>query len=83
MLKDNTFLTLRRLQSTKKSLKGLEKCEDYSRIFDEWLADGIMERVPREEESSCGHYVPHRPVFKENSMTIRPVFDASAKEFVE
>ena len=81
MLKDNKLLALRRLQSTIKSLKGIEKYEDYSRIFDESLADGIIERVPQEEESNWAHYLSHRPVFKENSTTkIRPVFDASAKE---
>ncbi|KAK2575201.1 hypothetical protein KPH14_012609 [Odynerus spinipes] len=55
--------------------------EDYSSIFDEWLAEGIIEYVPVKEVDSWGHYLPHRHVVKENSTTkIRPVVDASAKE---
>uniref|UniRef100_A0A0A9W2L7 Pro-Pol polyprotein n=1 Tax=Lygus hesperus TaxID=30085 RepID=A0A0A9W2L7_LYGHE len=41
---------------------------------------GIIEEVPGDDWDS-GHYLPHRPVFKEHSTTpVRPVFDASAKE---
>lgn len=53
--------------------------EPYDSVFKEWLAEGIIERVPDCEIDNFGHYLPHRPVIKENNMTkMRPVFDASA-----
>lgn len=57
--------------------------EDYDKVLTEWRDKGIIEMVPeskKDEESS--HYLPHRPVIKEKSLTtrIRPVFDASAKD---
>ena len=45
-----------------------------------WLEDEVIEEVPESEKSFYGHYLPHRPVLKENSTTpVRPVFDASAR----
>lgn len=80
-LNDNKELAIRRLQSTVKRLKGDNVFSDYDLVFDEWLAEGIIERVPVSEEANWGHYLPHRHVIKENSTTkIRPVFDASAKD---
>ena len=50
-------------------------------VFQEWLAEGIIERVPAGQVDDWGRYLPHRHVVKEDSITaIRPVFDASAKE---
>ncbi|GFV00939.1 uncharacterized protein TNCV_1387531 [Trichonephila clavipes] len=40
-----------------------------------------IEKVESHQEIDEEHYLPHRPVFKENSTTkVRPVFDGSAKE---
>ena len=78
---DNKNLARRRLESTVRKLKSDGIYEDYDAIFKEWLAEGIIERVPTEEQNNWGHYLPHRHVVKEGSTTrIRPVFDASAKE---
>lgn len=53
--------------------------EDYDSVFKEWLTEGIIERVPDGELDNFAHYLPHRPVVKENGTTkIRSVFDASA-----
>ncbi|XP_076247890.1 uncharacterized protein LOC143187553 [Calliopsis andreniformis] len=80
-LSDNKDIAVRRLQSTVKKLKTEGLYADYHSIFEGWLAEGIIERVPEEEKDRWGHYLPHRHVIKENSTTrIRPVFDASAKE---
>ena len=50
-------------------------------ILQEWLREGIIERVPADEEINWGRYLPHRGVLKEGSTTrLRPVFDASAKD---
>ncbi|GBN50017.1 hypothetical protein AVEN_95574-1 [Araneus ventricosus] len=49
--------------------------------LEEWLDEGIIGEVPRNEVALYGNYLPHRPVIKESSSTTpsRPVFDASAK----
>ncbi|GFY08070.1 integrase_H2C2 domain-containing protein [Trichonephila clavipes] len=50
--------------------------------LNEWVSEKIIEPVePEELAREKGHFLPHRPIFKENSTTrIRPVFDASTKE---
>ncbi|GFX09994.1 uncharacterized protein TNCV_4101331 [Trichonephila clavipes] len=54
---------------------------DYEQVFVDWEKEGIIEKIAQDEPRNGGkfHYLPHRPVFKENSTTeIRPVFDGSA-----
>ena len=80
-LSDNKRMAISRLQSTTKRLEADELYKVYDAVFDEWLAEGIIERVSPEQEDDWGRYLPHRPVIKEDSTTvIRPIFDASAKE---
>lgn len=70
-----------RLGSTTKKLVTCGKFDDYNAIFEEWQSLGIIEKVPVPEiQHDKGHYLPHRPVIKESSLTsaLRPVFDASA-----
>ncbi|XP_011883862.1 PREDICTED: uncharacterized protein LOC105571005, partial [Vollenhovia emeryi] len=77
----NKETAMRRLQSTERKLKADNLYAEYDAVFNEWLAEGIIERVPVQEEDDGGYYLPHRHVVKEGSTTrIRPVFDASAKE---
>lgn len=74
-------MAVRRLQNTIKKLKNDKLLEEYNAVFEEWEAEGIIERVPEKERDNWGQYLPHRHVVKENSTTtIRPVFDASAKD---
>ncbi|GFW45139.1 integrase_H2C2 domain-containing protein [Trichonephila clavipes] len=57
------------------------KLSDYEEVFNEWENEDIIEKVESHQEIDEEHYLPHRPVFKENSTTkVRPVFDGSAKE---
>ncbi|GFX41115.1 integrase_H2C2 domain-containing protein [Trichonephila clavipes] len=57
------------------------KISDYEEVFNEWENEDIIEKVESHQEIDEEHYLPHRPVFKENSTTkVRPVFDGSAKE---
>ncbi|GFX57338.1 integrase catalytic domain-containing protein [Trichonephila clavipes] len=54
---------------------------DYEQVFVDWEKEGIIETIAQDEPKIGGkfHYLPHRPVFKENSTTkICPVFDGSA-----
>ncbi|XP_030747168.1 uncharacterized protein LOC115875798 [Sitophilus oryzae] len=81
-LPSNRKIAERRLQSTLKKLKKDNLVESYGAVFQEWLSEGIIEPIHIDSGvSENGHYLPHRPVIKEDSTTkIRPVFDASARE---
>lgn len=81
-IKSNHSQAEQRLHSmTKKLSYNLRNA--YQKVFDNWEADGIIEEVPKKELNDFGHYIPHKPVLNPNSSTtpVRPVFDASAKEF--
>ncbi|XP_042905137.1 uncharacterized protein [Parasteatoda tepidariorum] len=84
LLPNNYGLSLKRLKSTNKKLEKTGYEKKYQQVFDEWIEEEVIEKVPQEELSIKGtHYLPHRPIIKEKSTTtslkIRPVFDASAK----
>ncbi|GFT55995.1 integrase catalytic domain-containing protein [Trichonephila clavipes] len=50
--------------------------------FRQWERSTNNRRVPKTEVDNFGYYLPHRPVMKQASQTmkIRPVFDASARD---
>ncbi|XP_017877686.1 uncharacterized protein LOC108623602, partial [Ceratina calcarata] len=78
--KDNKMLALRQLETMTKKLRAAGRYEDYDGVFKDWLKEGIIERVPPEQESRQGNYIPHRPIFKENSTTTtRPIYNASVE----
>jgi len=83
-LPDNFDICKKRLLSLKSRLTKQNILEDYHKIFKEYEEVGIIERVsPNElckENGQC-HYMPHRPVVREDRATtkIRAVFDASCK----
>ncbi|XP_018370125.1 PREDICTED: uncharacterized protein LOC108765776 [Trachymyrmex cornetzi] len=78
-LEDNKNLAVKRLASTTKRLKAQGLYDAYQETLDNWLAEGIIEKVAQEELRREAHYLPHRGVIKENSTTkLRLVFDASA-----
>ncbi|GFX43569.1 integrase catalytic domain-containing protein [Trichonephila clavipes] len=73
------------VRSLRRDDEGLQKrncLREYENIFKEWVSEKIIEPVePEELAREKEHFLPHRPIFKENSTTrIRLVFDASAKE---
>ncbi|CAL1274780.1 unnamed protein product, partial [Larinioides sclopetarius] len=78
-LSDNRQMAEKRLDSVYKKLVESDKVEIYTNLFDKWMAEGIIEEVQDETELNV-HYLPHRPVIKENSANtkVRPLFDASA-----
>ncbi|GFV64414.1 integrase catalytic domain-containing protein [Trichonephila clavipes] len=80
-LEDHYSLAKGRLEKTVKTLKFTGRLFDNEQVFIEWVKEGIIEKIAQDEPKNGGkfHYLPHRPVFKENSTTkIRPVFDGSA-----
>ncbi|XP_018406270.1 PREDICTED: uncharacterized protein LOC108782486 [Cyphomyrmex costatus] len=63
-----------------KKLRQENLYEDYETVFNDWLSEGIIKKIPKSEIEKKSYYLPHRHVVKEGSTTrIRPVFDASAK----
>ncbi|XP_055932029.1 uncharacterized protein LOC129962308 [Argiope bruennichi] len=80
-LPDNFELSEKRLHKVVKRLKTEGLFEAYGAVFKEWLEEDIIEEVTKDEVNLPAHYLPHRPVLKQNSTTkIRPVFDASARQ---
>ncbi|GFT23079.1 integrase catalytic domain-containing protein [Trichonephila clavipes] len=80
-LDDHYSLATGRLEKTVKTLKFTGTLFDYEQVLVDWEKEGIFEKIAQDEPKNDGkfHYLPHRPVFKENSTTvIRPVFDGSA-----
>ncbi|XP_071033036.1 uncharacterized protein [Parasteatoda tepidariorum] len=84
-LSDHKELAKKRLSNTVQSLNSSNMLKAYQDVFDEWEKEGIIEQVLSDHNNinnaeSAEHFLPHRPVIKENSTTkIRPVFDGSAK----
>lgn len=80
-LENNEAAAIKRLYATTKRLDRMEKTEDYTGVFQDWLEKKIIERVENEDPEANLFYLPHRPVFKEGSTTpVRPVFDASVQD---
>ncbi|GFV67530.1 DUF1758 domain-containing protein [Trichonephila clavipes] len=79
LLSSNKKLAENRLENTKRKLIATGKFEEYQDVLDLWLSEKIIEDVNDDKENFV-HYLPHRPVIKENSTSkIKPVFDASAR----
>ncbi|KAJ8981422.1 hypothetical protein NQ317_015624 [Molorchus minor] len=83
-LASNFAIAKKRLDSTANKLKSSQMFERYDLVFKEWESEDIIEEVIDSQSHDNGlvHYLPHRPVIKESSLTtkIRPVFDASSHE---
>ncbi|GFT25692.1 uncharacterized protein TNCV_1965781 [Trichonephila clavipes] len=63
------------------SLERSKNLGKYEAVFHSWQNEDIIEEVQNVADKKNGHYLPHHPVYNDNSTTkIRPVFDGSAKE---
>ncbi|GFW14513.1 uncharacterized protein TNCV_2358371 [Trichonephila clavipes] len=51
------------------TIEKVGKLSDYEEVFNEWENEDIIEKVESHQEIDEEHYLPHRPVFKENSTT--------------
>ena len=54
-LSGNKMMAVKILESTNKQLHADGLYSAYEAVFDEWLAEGIMERVPDNEIYNKGH----------------------------
>lgn len=77
----NRYVAERRLISSTQKLVSMKKFEDYDKVFREWEEEDVISKVSNDELKITGHFLPHHPVLKPDSLTtsIRPVFDASCK----
>ncbi|GFW74354.1 integrase catalytic domain-containing protein [Trichonephila clavipes] len=66
LLSSDRKLAENRLESTKRKLIATGKFEEYQDVLDLWLSGKIIEEVNDDKENFV-HYLPHRPVIKENS----------------
>ncbi|GFW87490.1 uncharacterized protein TNCV_1301351 [Trichonephila clavipes] len=74
-------LAERRLKNCVRSLERSKNLRKYEAVFHSWQNEDIIEEVQNVADKKNEHYLPHHPVYKDNSTTkIRPVFDGSAKE---
>ena len=80
---DNREIAMKRLRTMTDRLIKQGKYSEYSQMFNEWTAEGMIEAVTDggNGKKSTVYYLPHRAVFKPESTTtpVRPVFDASCK----
>jgi len=63
-LADNKDAAERRLKSITKKLNAQGLYNSYQEIFDQWLSEGIIEKVPDNEVEIESYYLPHRHVIK-------------------
>ena len=78
----NEQASRKRLQNVNKKLIQNDRLkEQYEKIVEDQLRDGIIERVPEQPSGERIFYMPHKPVVRENATTtkVRMVFDASAR----
>jgi len=77
----NFNIAHKRLETLTKKLRSSGLYDAYGTLFKDWLGEGFIEEVPKDEMTQACHYLPHRAVLKPESSTtpIRPVFDASCK----
>ena len=61
---DNREIAERRLVSMTTKLQSHGKFQEYQKVFEDWLAEGIIETVAENEQKRQCHYLPHRAVFK-------------------
>ncbi|GFT73260.1 putative RNA-directed DNA polymerase from transposon X-element [Trichonephila clavipes] len=81
-LPNNKSATFKRHQRICQRMDEQNLLNEYEVVFRQWEDLQIIEEVPKTEVDNFGYYLPHRPVMKQASRTmkIRPVFDASARD---
>ena len=73
---------MRRLNQLYRCLKNGSLLKEYDDVFSKQIKDGIIERVPPQQENSYdSHFLPHHGVLWEDKAAtkLRVVFDGSAE----
>ena len=61
-LPSNKELALARLRSTTRKLEKMGKLEEYNKIMQDQIDEGILEEVPEQQTGDIIHYIPHQAV---------------------
>ncbi|XP_055691286.1 uncharacterized protein LOC129794555 [Lutzomyia longipalpis] len=81
-LEDNKENALRQFRRLEKRLNAHPQLkEEYTKSIHQYLKDGFLEPVPKQDVSEFVYYMPHHPVIKESSSTtkVRIVHNASSR----
>ena len=85
LLSDNYSTCIKRLGAlSKKFSKNKELFENYNNIIKDQIKSGVIEEVSNQDLNAGDvHYLPHRPVVRNDKVTtkVRMVFDASSSSF--
>jgi hypothetical protein len=61
---NNREVAEKRLKSMTAKLQAHGKYDEYQKVFDDWLSEGIIEAAEEDTDDGHCHYLPHRAVFK-------------------
>ena len=81
-LNENYGVAVKRLKGQWQRLKHDKSLlHEYNKVFDEQEKIGVIEKVSEDNNITPRHYLPHRPIVRNDKTTtkVRAVFDASAK----
>ncbi|KAF2879705.1 hypothetical protein ILUMI_26468 [Ignelater luminosus] len=69
-LPDNYSVSKNRLKTTIKKVTDMKRLEAYDAVFREWLEEGIIEEIKFDQSKDKCHYLPHRPVVKDQKIGV-------------
>ena len=80
-LPSNKELTIGRLRSTTRKLEKIQRLEEYHRVMEQQLEQGVLEIEPEISTGEVIHCIPHQPVMRDRaeSTKMRIVYGCSAK----
>ena len=84
-LPSNKELALARLRLTTRKLEKMGKLEEYNKVMQDQIDEGILEEVPEQQTGDIIHYIPHQAVIREDaeSTKMRIVYNCSARQNTE
>ena len=84
-LPSNKELALARLRRTTRKLEKMGKLEEYNKVMQDQIDEGILEEVPEQQTGDIIHYIPHQAVIREDaeSTKMRIVYNCSARQNTE
>ena len=84
-LPSNKEQALARLRRTTRKLEKMGKLEEYNKVMQDQVDEGILEEVPEQQTGDIIHYIPHQAVIREDaeSTKMRIVYNCSARQNTE
>ena len=84
-LPSNKEQALARLRRTTRKLEKMGKLEEYNKVMQDQIDEGILEEVPEQQTGDIIHYIPHQAVIREDaeSTKMRIVYNCSTRQNTE